>query len=91
LGFAQQKSQFGNGKCWYILCPFVIFYGHWVDFPRFGMLHREKPGNPELNPASVCRMYIGTHKHEIIGRETVLKIETISIAQNLSETFLPEI
>jgi hypothetical protein len=30
----------------YILCPFGIFYGNLVYFSRFGMLHREKSGNP---------------------------------------------
>jgi hypothetical protein len=31
---------------WYILWPFGIFYGNLVCFPRFGMLHQEKSGNP---------------------------------------------
>jgi hypothetical protein len=49
-----------NGICWYILCPFGLFYCHlvyfaaiwyslWyfgIYFPRFGMLHQEKSGNP---------------------------------------------
>jgi hypothetical protein len=37
--FSNQKSQFGKkilgpqiGKCWYILWPFGIFYGHMVYF-----------------------------------------------------------
>jgi hypothetical protein len=32
---------------WYILRPFGIFYGHLVYFPRFGMLHPDKSGNPD--------------------------------------------
>jgi hypothetical protein len=38
---------------WSIFSPFDIFYGHlvylgviWYIFPRFGMLHQEKSGNP---------------------------------------------
>jgi hypothetical protein len=48
-----------DGRRWYILWPFGLFYGHlvyfmaiwyilWlfgIFFPRFGMLHREKSGN----------------------------------------------
>jgi hypothetical protein len=40
---------------WSILSPLDIFYGHmvymvviWYNFPRFGMLHQEKSGNPVL-------------------------------------------
>jgi hypothetical protein len=29
-----------------ILFPFGIFCGNFVYFPRFGILDREKPGNP---------------------------------------------
>jgi hypothetical protein len=39
---------------WSILRPFDIFYGHLVylvvigySFPRFGILHQEKSGNPD--------------------------------------------
>jgi hypothetical protein len=32
---------------WYILWPFNIFYSRLVHFPRFGMLHQEKSGNPD--------------------------------------------
>jgi hypothetical protein len=39
---------------WYILQPIIIFYGHlvhlmvvWYIFSRFGMLYREKSGNPD--------------------------------------------
>jgi hypothetical protein len=56
-----------NGWWWLILWAFGLFYGHMVDFvaiwyilwsfgisfPRFGMLHHEKSGNPWLN----CRMH----------------------------------
>jgi hypothetical protein len=38
---------------WNILRPFGIIYGHfgkvvviWYIFPRFGILHQEKSGNP---------------------------------------------
>jgi hypothetical protein len=31
-----------------ILWPSGIFCGHWVYFSGFGMLYREKSGNPEL-------------------------------------------
>jgi hypothetical protein len=44
-----------NKRCSYILCPFGlswyfcihfgIFYGHLVNFSRFGILHQEKSGN----------------------------------------------
>jgi hypothetical protein len=62
--FSYQKAQFWytfrrtwNGKYWYILWPFGIFYGHvefliaiWYIlcsiFPRFGMLQQQKSGNP---------------------------------------------
>jgi hypothetical protein len=30
----------------YIPLPFGIFYGHFGIFSRFGMLYREKSGNP---------------------------------------------
>jgi hypothetical protein len=32
---------------WYILWHFGIFCGYLVYFPRFGILHHEKSGNPE--------------------------------------------
>jgi hypothetical protein len=32
-----------------ILWPFDLFYSHLVYFPRFGMLHQEKSGNPDLD------------------------------------------
>jgi hypothetical protein len=32
-----------------ILWPFGIFYGHLEFFPRFGILYREKSGNPDLD------------------------------------------
>jgi hypothetical protein len=42
-----------------ILGPFDIFYGHlvyfvviWYIFPRVGILHREKSGNPVLQSVS---------------------------------------
>jgi hypothetical protein len=42
-----------NGRCWYVLWTFDVFYGHlvyfvviWYILPRFGMLNREKSGNP---------------------------------------------
>jgi hypothetical protein len=31
---------------WYILWPSGICYGHLEYFSRFGMLYREKSGNP---------------------------------------------
>jgi hypothetical protein len=31
---------------WYNLLPFGVVCGHLVYFPRFGMLHQEKSGNP---------------------------------------------
>jgi hypothetical protein len=44
---------FCNGSYWYVLLPFGLFYAHLVYFmviwyisPHFGMLHREKSGNP---------------------------------------------
>jgi hypothetical protein len=50
-------------RCWFILWTFGVgIYGHliflgrleyfvviWYIFPRFGMLYREKPGNPADN------------------------------------------
>jgi hypothetical protein len=63
-----------NGNCWYILCPFGIYYGHLVYFiailyifPRFGILLQEKTGNPGANPttlsynASVVKMHSATN------------------------------
>jgi hypothetical protein len=42
-----------QGKMLVFLCPFSLFYGHlvhlvviWYIFARFGMLYREKSGNP---------------------------------------------
>jgi hypothetical protein len=49
-----------DGRCWYVLWPFGlfyshlacltgffgIFYGNLVYFPRFGKLYQEKSGNP---------------------------------------------
>jgi hypothetical protein len=56
------QAHFGGPKiwkCWYILCPFWIFYRHlvilWpfgtfcvhlVHFSGFGIMHHEKSGNP---------------------------------------------
>jgi hypothetical protein len=31
---------------WYILCPSGKFCVIWHTFPRFGILHQEKSGNP---------------------------------------------
>jgi hypothetical protein len=61
--FSNQKSQIGvnfggplNGKCWYILWPFGIFYGRLVQyvvisyiFPNLVCLDQEKSGNPVPN------------------------------------------
>jgi hypothetical protein len=33
---------------WYILLAFVIFYGYLIYFSYFGMLYKEKSGNPSL-------------------------------------------
>jgi hypothetical protein len=46
-----------NGRCWYILWPFGLSYGHLVYlfngylvyFPRFAMLSQEKSGNREYS------------------------------------------
>jgi hypothetical protein len=45
-----------NGRCWYILRPFGLIYGHlvyftvvWYIFPRFGIFYLEKSGNPAFN------------------------------------------
>jgi hypothetical protein len=42
-----------NGRCWYVICPFGLFYGYlvyfgviWLIIFRFGMLYQEKSGNP---------------------------------------------
>jgi hypothetical protein len=32
---------------WYILCPFGNLVAIWHIFPRFGILYREKSGNPD--------------------------------------------
>jgi hypothetical protein len=48
-----------NVRCWYIMWPFGLHYGHfygylvyfvaiWYIFPRFGVLYQEKSGNPDL-------------------------------------------
>jgi hypothetical protein len=44
---------------WSILRIFDIFYGHlvyfppsWQTFSRFGLLHKEKSGNPDANAES---------------------------------------
>jgi hypothetical protein len=44
-----------------ILWPFGIFYGHfvyfmaiWYIFPRFGVLHQEKIGNPDFKEYIFC-------------------------------------
>jgi hypothetical protein len=48
-----------NGRCWYILRQFGLFCGHlvrfmviWYVFSRFGMLYREKSGNPAVHAPS---------------------------------------
>jgi hypothetical protein len=33
-------------QIWYILRPFVTFYGYLVHFSRFGTLQQDKSGNP---------------------------------------------
>jgi hypothetical protein len=48
--------------------PFGIFSGHLVYFPRFGMLYREKSGNPGhasnfLGQADVFQSVIIPEKH----------------------------
>jgi hypothetical protein len=42
---------------WRILSPFVIFCGQLVHFSKFGMLQREKSGNPVWN---VCFAFVHT-------------------------------
>jgi hypothetical protein len=37
---------------WSILLPFGIFYGYLVYFSRFGMLYRDKSGNPDRESVS---------------------------------------
>jgi hypothetical protein len=37
----------------YILLPFGTFCGHLVDFFRFGILYREKSGNPAVHTSSL--------------------------------------
>jgi hypothetical protein len=37
---------------WYILWPFGIIYGNLVYFSRFGMLYKEKSGNPVYSSGS---------------------------------------
>jgi hypothetical protein len=61
-----------SGGCWYILwtfglCiiqPFAIFHGHlvylaviWLIFPRFGMLCKEKSGNPDVHVSTIHLFY----------------------------------
>jgi hypothetical protein len=65
-----------NGRCWYILWtlgPFYglllyfmdIWYSSWsfgIFFPRFGILYKEKSGNPDVNRAFSSRfqlVYLG--------------------------------
>jgi hypothetical protein len=38
-----------NGRCWYILWRFGIFFPFWYIFTRFGMLYQDKSGNPAWN------------------------------------------
>jgi hypothetical protein len=79
--FSNQKSQiwvnFGgplNGKCWYILWPFGIFYGHLVFFvvlchifPTLECLDQEKSGNPACQrkniPINFTSTYISSQRH----------------------------
>jgi hypothetical protein len=48
-----------NGKFYGHLVHFVVI---WYIFPRFGMLYRDKPGNP-------VTMYIGSQKHNFLFGE----------------------
>jgi hypothetical protein len=52
-------GEVSNGRCWYILWTFCIFYSHLIYFmdilwflgtifSRFGTLYQEKSGNPVL-------------------------------------------
>jgi hypothetical protein len=61
-----------NGKCWYIVCPFGIFYGDlvlfveiWYISPRFGILCQEKYGNP--GPDLVVQVHTPTQLRKIIS------------------------
>jgi hypothetical protein len=41
-----------------IFPPFGIFCGHLEYFPRFGKLHKEKSGNPDLYKKKSCKPVI---------------------------------
>jgi hypothetical protein len=43
-----------DGRYWYILWPFGLFYGHLVHFSRFGLLQQEKSGNPDYKSCNPC-------------------------------------
>jgi hypothetical protein len=40
----------------YICWLFGIFVGYWVYFSRFGILHQEKSGNPDLHLCGFCSL-----------------------------------
>jgi hypothetical protein len=37
-----------------IFHEFGIYYDHWVHFPPFGILYRQKPGNPGSEDVNSC-------------------------------------
>jgi hypothetical protein len=65
-----------NWSIWYILWSFGLFYGNLVYFPRFGILHLEKSGNPALD-----RQTIGLLKRmvEVVGRARIFWVSGLSI------------
>jgi hypothetical protein len=59
--FLQWKMLVYFMNIWPILMPFGIFCGHlayfvviWYIFSRFGMLHHEKSGNPDVGVDNHC-------------------------------------
>jgi hypothetical protein len=86
-----------NGRCWYIfwtiyIWPFGVFYGNlvyfvviWYIFLRFGVLYREKSGNPETKRGnarpfkSTClKIFIGFLYVVRIGQRSISKLTLLA-------------
>jgi hypothetical protein len=59
-------------EIWYVFWPIGNFYGHlvhfvviWDIFSRFGMLHKEKSGNPASYEVSCCTTFLRVKKRPI--------------------------
>jgi hypothetical protein len=73
---------------WYILWPFGIFYGHLVYFSRFGMLYKEKSGNPALSTEELLKTQLSLIERNVWWKGIVFGVHTHMYLGVLLSTYL---